>query len=223
MAIINGRRIDPNSIGNGIHGSELARYANPGPGRRAIVELNGQVETLQPGKLYRTRDLVDRQGRGAKLTTMPDRSKGHSFGGRRSAQSKRVITEQVIDVAEHLFKQGVDFDEDDAHWMVAPNYALPRRWHGIAQRTPLMIAFPREYPALPPVGFYLMADIPFSPDGHFFDDGVGHGAWEEPLRHGWKWYCAYIHAGAWQPARNWRHGDNLFTYLHLVGEVLGNE
>lgn len=222
MAIINGRRIDPRSIGNGVYGSELVRYANPGQGRRAIMESNGRVETIQPSKIYSPRELVDRHGRGAKITTMPDRSKGHRFGGHRSEASKRLITEQVIDVAENLFKQGVDFDEDDAHWMVAPNYVLPRRWHQIAERTPLMIAFPQEYPALPPVGFYLMTDIPCSPDGHFFD-GVAHGAWDEPIRHGWKWYCTYIHDGAWQPARNWRDGDNLYTYLHLVKEVLGND
>ncbi len=40
---------------------------------------------------------------------MPDRSKGYGFGGPRSAQSKRIITEQVVDIAEHIFKQGVEF------------------------------------------------------------------------------------------------------------------
>ncbi|MBK1618501.1 hypothetical protein CKO42_08625 [Lamprobacter modestohalophilus] len=221
MAIINGRRIDPRSIGGGIPGRELVQHAKAGSGRRPILECNGKVEQIKASRMYSKRELVDRHGRGAKVASMPDRSKGHSFGGRRSAESKRIITEQVIDIAEHLFKQGVDFDEDDGHWMVVPKFLLPQRWHAITQRTPLMVAFPREYPALPPVGFYMMADIPISPDGHFFNS-VYHSAWDEPLAQGWKWYCTYIHNGAWQPARNWRNGDNLYTYFHLVKEVLGN-
>jgi len=128
----------------------------------------------------------------------------------------------VVDIAEHLFRQGVEFDEDNAHWLVVPNYGLPPRWHNIARGTPLMVVFPEEYPALPPVGFYMKADIPESPDGHFYQ-ATYHNAWQEPLRHGWKWYCVYIHNGAWQPARNWKEGDNLFTYFHLIREALGNE
>ena len=221
MAIINGRRIDPRSIGAGVSGSELAREAKAGPGRRPILECDGKVQQIQTGRVYGQRELVDKYGRGAKVTSMPDRSKGHRFGGRRSPESKRIITEQVVDLAENLFKQGIDFDEDDAHWMVVPNFLLPQRWHAITQRTPLMVVFPTEYPALPPIGFYMMADIPISPDGHFFS-GVAHNAWAEPIAHGWKWYCTYIHDGAWQPARNWREGDNLYTYFHLIKEVLGN-
>jgi hypothetical protein len=221
MAIINGRRIDPRSIGAGIQGRELAQRAKASSGRRPILECDGKVQQIDSSRFYSPRELVDKQGRGAKVTSMPDRSKGHSFGGRRSPESKHLITEQVLDIAEHLFKQGLDFDEDDAHWLVVPNFLLPQRWHAITQRTPLMVTFPREYPALPPIGFYMMADIPISPDGHFFQ-GVAHNAWAEPIEHGWKWYCAYIHDGAWQPARNWRDGDNLYTYFHLIKEVLGN-
>ncbi len=221
MAIINGRRLDPSSIRNGASGSELTRHAKAGSGRRPILECGGKVAQIDPNRHYSQYELVDKHGRGAKVTSMPDRSKGHSFGGRRSAQSKQIVTEQVIDIAEHIFKQGVEFDEDDAHWMVVPTFNLPPRWHPIARQTPLMVAFPNEYPALPPIGFYMMAEIPVSPDGHFFQ-GVAHNAWDEPIAHGWKWYCTYIHDGAWQPARNWRDGDNLFTYFHLIKEVLGN-
>jgi hypothetical protein len=221
MVIINGRRIDPASIGNGIHGKDLSQHAKAGAHRRPVIERGGQVSQIDDNRWYRREDLVDKHGRGAKIASMPDRSKGHGFGGPRSAQSKQIITEQVISLAEHLFKQGLDFDEDGAHWMVVPNYTLPPRWHSVARRTPLMIAFPNEYPALPPIGFYLKADIPLSPDGHFYGN-VYHDAWAEPLSQGWKWYCTYIHDGAWQPARNWRDGDNLFTYFRLVNEALGN-
>lgn len=221
MAIINGRRIDPRAIGRGVSGSELARHANAGPGRRPILETGGRVHPIDSQHHYSARELVDKHGRGAKITSMPDRSKGYGFGGRRSAQSRQLITEQVIDLAENLFKQGLDFDEEHAHWMVVPQYRLPPRWHHISRTTPLMVAFPNDYPALPPIGFYMTADLPLSPDGHFFD-GVAHGAWQEPIAHGWKWYCCYIHDGAWKPARNWRQGDNLYTYFHLINEALGN-
>ena len=221
MVIINGRRINPTSIANGVHGKELSQHAKAGTNRRPIIENGGKVSQIDSNRWYSRDELVDKYGRGAKVASMPDRSKGHGFGGPRSPQSKQIITEQVYSLAEHLFKQGLDFDEDGAHWMVVPNYHLPPRWHSVARHTPLLVAFPNEYPALPPIGFYMMADIPLSPDGHFFND-VFHNAWAEPINQGWKWYCTYIHDGAWQPARNWRDGDNLYTYFHLINEVLGN-
>jgi hypothetical protein len=223
MAIINGRRIDPKSIGNGVYGRELIPHANAiGPARRAIIENNGQVQQINPNRFYSEQELKDKHGRGAKITSMPSRSKGYNFGGRRSQQSKQIITEQVVYLADKVFRGGVEFDEDNANWLVIPEYSLPPRWHHIARSTPLMVVFPEEYPVLPPVGFYMQADIPESPDGHFFEAAY-HNAWQEPIQHGWKWYCVYIHNGAWQPARNWRAGDNLFTYFHLIREVLGNE
>ena len=221
MAIINGRRLDPRSLGKGASGKELAGFAKAGPGRRPIIECGGRVHQIDSNRHYNRHELVDKHGRGAKIASMPDRSKAHGFGGPRSPQSKRVIAEQVVDLAEHLFTQGLDFDEEGAHWMVVPQYRLPSRWHRVARDTPLMVVFPNEYPALPPIGFYMMADIPISPDGHLFR-GVYHGAWDAPIQRGWKWYCAYIHEGAWQPARHWRDGDNLYTYFHLVKEVLGS-
>ncbi|MCX7946893.1 MAG: hypothetical protein N2557_08075 [Hydrogenophilus sp.] len=222
MAIINGRRIDAERIGKeGVWGKDLLKELKVDPGRRPILERNGRVQQIDPNRRYSPFELIDKNGRGAKVSSMPDRSKGHTFGRPRSALSKRIITEQVIDIAEHLFQQGLEFDEDEAHWLVVPNYRLPRRWHQYARQTPLLIAFPVEYPALPPVGFYMKADIPLSPDGHFFA-GVAHNAWAEPLAHGWKWYCVYIHEGAWRPAANWREGDNLYTYFYLINEALGN-
>lgn len=222
MVILNGRRIDPNSIGGGAQGRDLIRLANPRPGRRPILECGGKVQEIAPNRYYARNELVDKQGRGAKPTTMPARYKG-GFNGRRPAWSRRIITEQVRDLANTLFRtQGVDFDESEANWMVVPTYNLPPRWHHIARSTALMVAFPDEYPALPPIGFYMMADIPISPDGHLFQ-GVAHSAWHEPIRQGWKWYCVYIGNGAWQPARMWRDGDNLYTYFHLIRESLGND
>jgi len=79
-----------------------------------------------------------------------------------------LITEQVYDIAQKLFKQGVSFDEEHADWMIANQYVLPPIWHSIARTTDLLIIFPTEYPEVPPMGFYLKEDIPLSVNGHLY-------------------------------------------------------
>ena len=160
--IINGRRIDPTSIGNGVSGSELIAKARASHGRRPIIESGGHVSQIEPNKRYSASELVDKRGRGAKLTSMPDRSKGHGLTDNRSRESKQIITEQVYDIATHMFRQGVDFDEENADWMVVPCYPLPPAWQEIARSTALLIDFPKDYPMRPPVGFYLPADLPMA-------------------------------------------------------------
>ncbi len=155
---------------------------------------------------------------------IPERGK-KSFGGPRSALSKQIITEQVYDLAEHLFKDGIDFDDTDANWFVAPNYVLPQNWHHIARTTPLMICFPTEYPSLPPIGCYMRETIPQAPNGLHFYPNAFHEAWHEPLSEGWKWYCVYVPSGSWRPApvrrpKDWMAGDNLWTYMTLIKEAL---
>ena len=217
VAIINGRRIDPNSIRSHVHGSELVSLARAGYGRRPIIQKSGKVEIIDARRSYRADELIDKNGRGAKITSMPDRSKGYG----RSAESRHIITEQAIDIAEKLFKQGIEFDERDADWLIVPRYPLPANWYGIARSTALLVDFPQEYPRLPPVGFYLPHDLPSAHDGHLFSFAT-HGASDAPIRKNWKWYCVYIHAGAWRPSHNWRHGDNLWTYFTLIREALSS-
>src|SRR5436309_10452634 len=72
--------------------------------------------------------------------------------------------------------------------------------------------------------FYLKEEIPLSVNGHLYQTAY-HEACSDPLTQGWKWYCVYIHAGAWQPAPvmypgDWRKGDSLWTYFTLISEVL---
>ena len=157
----------------------------------------------------------------------PSTSTDPLFWGGRSPISKRIITEQVYDVAEHYFKDGVEFDEESAHWFVVPRYHLPFAWKGIAQTTSMMIVFPTEYPQIPPIGFYLKGDILRAPGkGHFYQQAY-HEAAKAPLSKGWKWYCVYVNPGSWQPAQysrpgDWKYGDNLWTYLTLVKEALSD-
>lgn len=76
MAIINGRRIDPNSIGSGAYGRDLVPHTRAGSGRRPIIENGGKVQQIDPNRFYSRHELTDKRGRGAKVTSMPDRSKG---------------------------------------------------------------------------------------------------------------------------------------------------
>jgi len=226
MGIVNGRRIA--SGNSGAYGQNILNELAPAPGRRGVIHRGGTTfETLIPGKRYTPSELVDRKGQGVKVGDIPDRTKG-GFGRYRSPASKQIVTEQVYDVADKLFTDAVniDFDEDNADWMVVSRYRLPPNWHHIARTSPLLIAFPAEYPALPPIGFYLMADLPASPNGHLYAQAY-HEAWKEPLERGWKWYCCYVAPGSWRPAPvqrafDWRRGDSLWTYLTLINEVLGS-
>ena len=228
-AIINGKRVAvPNSNGY-TTGKDLIQKATGGKsGRRPVMEVTNpsggkSFQQINPDQNYSIDDLNSKKG---KITSIPDRSKGYSFTGNRSQMSKAVITEQVFDIASKFAKEGVDFDEQGANWMVIPKFRLPANWHHIARTTPLLIKFPDNYPSEPPIGFYMKADIPESANGHFFAAAY-HDADKEPLEHGWKWYCVYIPNGQWMPAPvkksgDWKDGDNLWTYFKLISEVLGS-
>lgn len=148
------------------------------------------------------------------------------FAGQRSSASKQIIYEQVFDVCENLYGHDrVDLDED-GDWIVIKNFSLPDNWHHIARVTPLLIMFPTNYPAIPPIGCYMRETIPQSPSGHYYQQAY-HDASREPMSQGWKWYCVYVAPGAWQPASmrrkgDWKRGDNLWTYLTLINEALAS-
>ena len=222
MAIVNGRRIQvPPS---GITGQNLIHQVNAGPGRRPVIQQGMAFKSIQSGYTYKPSELFDKHGNPVKITTIPDRTKGVTYGGNRTALSRAIITEQVYDIAEKLFKRGISFDEEHADWMIANDYVLPPLWHNVAATTDLLIVFPTEYPELPPVGFYLKEDIPLSVNGHLYQSAY-HEACSDPLTQGWKWYCVYINAGSWQPAPvqrsgDWKKGDSLWTYFTLISEVL---
>jgi hypothetical protein len=222
MPIINGKRV--NIPDSGVYGEDLKKAAGVKNGRRAVVQKGIEIETIQSGKKYSKRDLIDKKGNPVKISTIPDRTKGIDYYGNRSTLSKKIITEQVYDLAEYLFKGGLDFDEENADWMVVPRFVLPKIWHNISQTSPLLITFPTLYPQLPPVGFYLKADLATSADGHLYAQAY-HEADKEPLNNKWKWYCVYVNPGAWSPARiknayDWKYGDNLWDYFRLITEAL---
>lgn len=151
---------------------------------------------------------------------------GTEYFALRDELSRKIITEQVYDVAENWYPQGVDFDETNCDWVIFPNYELPENWHHVARTSPMMIVFPTAYPALPPVGFYLHKDLGHSPNGHLYA-GAYHQACKLPIERGWHWYCVFVNRGAWRPGKvrlpmDWKNGDNLYTYLMLCREALAS-
>lgn len=155
MPIINGRLVT-NVPDAGVYGQDIINELNLRPGRRPVLQKKSGFETVTPDRRYRKQDLIDRKGNPLKVSDIPDRSKGaqapfstsivprriafaslrlhdipdrskSGFTGARTPLSKQIITEQVYDLAEHMFKeQGVDFDEQGANWFVARNFRLPK-------------------------------------------------------------------------------------------------
>lgn len=239
MATIrNGRLVG--EIPDSVSGDELIRGLKPKGNRRAVlIKGANNVETIKKGKRYTKRDLISRRtGESVQMKTMPDRTKGQvplrikgasepTYNKTRTRLSKQIILEQIQSVSENFYKdRNIDFDGDDCNWVVFPEYRLPRRWKGIARESPLLISFPMEYPTLPPVGFYLRASLPESPNGHLYDEAY-HSANKAPLDEGWVWYCVYINPGDWKPApykksESWKRGDSLWEYLTLINEALSS-
>ena len=156
VPIINGRRMQ-HVPDMGVHGRDIVRSINPDSGRRVVLERGIKVETVNPKKHYSKRELLDRKGRGVKITEIPERTKGYSptFAGRRSDLSKRIISEQVYDIAGSLYTDGVDFDTDNADWLVIPRFRLPPIWKHVARTAPLLVVFPDGIPSTATRGLLL--------------------------------------------------------------------
>jgi len=205
----------------------------------AITEKVGVSKKTIKDKIYYPGDFVREDGRPMSISSIPERVKGSdvesdgTFFGSRSNESKNLIRSQVFEVAAHFFKgKNITFDEAGAHSVIIPKFFLPEGW--TPGETPLMIIFPVEYPRLPPTGFYIHSDCKPPPDkpGHLFVGQAYYGTYGEKeeekkwlKENNWAWYCAYIQAGAWSPAKireqnDWKYGDNLFTIFTLINEVL---
>lgn len=220
----------PVEVQEGVSGRQLANLAGAGNGRRAVISADGKTIPVNPWQRYSADDLRDRSGKPVSIVNIPDRTKGiFSILGNascdmpRTAYSQELVTDQVRHVAAQQQYGDVDFDEEKADWVVLPEFPLPRNWR--RRKSPLLIVFPKDYPTTPPIGFYLPETLR-SPNGHFYDAAY-HGAANAPLMRGWKWYCCTVDNGSWRPypARQkgeWLRGDNLWTYLTLINEVLAS-
>src|SRR5712691_6617051 len=82
MAITNGRRIQVPPAG--ITGQNLIQQVNPGPGRRPVIQQGLAFRPIQSGYTYKPAELFDKHGNPVKITTIPDRTKGVTYGGERT-------------------------------------------------------------------------------------------------------------------------------------------
>jgi hypothetical protein len=139
-----------------------------------------------------------------------------SIGESLSVVSKRIVAEQIADIASQRYESNVEFDEENADWVVFPNFILPSNCKQKARSVALMTLFPKEYPEVPPRGFYMqdttrLSNVPSSQPYA--------GATAVPQ--GWLYYDIHIN---WRPAAvEWRRGDNLWTYLEVIDFVLAQD
>jgi len=161
-----------------------------------------------------------------------------SFNGIRNPTRERMIQEQVAYVTTNANTLcGDEFLFHDPSWSLIEfkRFALPQIWqakNGGKQTTPLMIAFPDQYPDIPPVGFYMPETLNAPEQARrVYDPSIAkaHGVPTDFLANfagkGWKWFCMFFEPGRWNPARirytgDWQHGDNLATYINAIGLVL---
>lgn len=147
-------------------------------------------------------------------------------GGRhtRSVRNDRLMNEIMMIAPRFSENGGIYYDEENFDWIRIPKYALPERWG--ERWCSLLIVPPADYPALPPIGFYLNKKIPLRTGG-FDPHNTGtayHGA-PDLLHSGWHWYCVTVAngPGGWRTSADYRQPDNLWTFLNMVRESLTND
>lgn len=229
MVIVNGKRVNmPDSA----TGEELMRAAGKNPSGRVVTMQTTSGNTrLNPGQRYTLKE-------GQKFAEGPDRVKASgqfSYFGNKEDWRKQVITEQVIEVSQRMFKNSPVELDDDCNWVVFKGFLLPDEWQRAnpgRNFVPMMIIFPDQYPDLPTNGFYLPASLSIPHNAaHFYNRGFGDafGQNEDEMQAmadtNWKWYCTHIKPGSWRPARlrqisDWRKGDNLWSIITICKDVL---
>jgi hypothetical protein len=73
---INGRRIP---VADGVSGQELSQAAGRYQGRRSVLLDGVGCQTIDPSRYYQASELIGRNGRPVKVTSIPDRTKGGQF------------------------------------------------------------------------------------------------------------------------------------------------
>ena len=229
MVIVNGKRV---MMPDSATGEDIMRAAGKNPSGRVVTMQTTSGNTrLNPGQRYSIKE-------GQKFAEGPDRVKASgefTYFGYKEDWRKQVITEQVMEVSQRMFKNSPVELDDDCNWVVFKGFLLPNEWQAANPGktfVPMMIIFPDQYPDLPTNGFYLPAslNIPHKA-AHFYNFGAGgaFGENEDEMQAmadtNWKWYCTHIKPGSWRPARirqisDWRKGDNLWSIITICKDVL---
>lgn len=119
---------------------------------------------------------------------------------------------QEADYLSRVYHQKVEFGFDPSlavWWVHLPQLPLPRGWR--QRSTPLLITVKEGYPMSPPDGFMLrmgLVDEQGRTPGHYFGSHMGRGM------DGWAWFC--LHPTGWSGDFDFRDGDSIVKYLHLI-------
>lgn len=229
MVIVNGKRV---MMPDSATGEDIMRAAGKNPSGRVVTMQTTSGNTrLNPGQRYSIKE-------GQKFAEGPDRVKASgefTYFGYKEDWRKQVITEQVMEVSQRMFKNSPVELDDDCNWVVFKGFLLPNEWQAANPGktfVPMMIIFPDQYPDLPTNGFYLPASLNIPHNAaHFYNFGAGgaFGENEDEMQAmadtNWKWYCTHIKPGSWRPARirqisDWRKGDNLWSIITICKDVL---
>ena len=226
MPIVNGKRVM--NLPSSVNAQDILNAVGETRiGRKVLVERPEGFKTVD-------NNHKQKLGKDDKVKIVPIRVKAtqYSYGGRKSDLQKQIIWDQIVDLEQKLFKDGIEVDPE-FNW-IKVNYRLPEAWANVNERktVPLLLILPDEFPDLPTNGFYL-PDYVIPPEGdyHFHSRGYGGAFGETPeeveqmKNQGWKWYCTHILPEAWSPNRirkieDWRYGDNLWDIFSLIKDVL---
>jgi hypothetical protein len=112
-----------------------------------------------------------------------------------------------------------NYDDRAFSWIHVPRFRLPEGWN--VRESGLLLDLPRQYPSLPPDGFYLLKglrDARGRSPSHYFQDS---GSLNPHARRGWAWYCMHARHG-WRATADIVSGHNLLSYLELVRAILSH-
>jgi hypothetical protein len=133
----------------------------------------------------------------------------------KSSRVRRVYQEAVL-----LARQFgvVDYDDEDGRWVSIERFPLPAGWDRRA--TGLLLVLSKEYPHVPPDGFYIDRFIRTRSGrcvDHYFEERDRLNPYAD---RGWGWFCIHLTRRAWRPTCDVVHGDNLFKLTVLIRAAL---
>lgn len=127
------------------------------------------------------------------------------------SQRETYIKAQVASIAEvfgERYNLPVQLDRG-LEYLYLPRFPLPKRWG--ERETPLLIHIPREYPQVPPHGFFLSKKC-HGP--HVYSREMGKDS-EDFSIYGWNWFCIYCDQG-WKPGPSPLDPHNLWTFINAI-------
>lgn len=108
----------------------------------------------------------------------------------------------------------VRWDDEDGLWLLVEHYPLPP---GLSKRTSkILIDIPREYPAIPPDGWYMDIDVTRVDAERLAHLIVADSSLNKHADLGYGWFCVHVDPATWHPVAGIWGGDNLVGYFEWI-------